>query len=123
MAAVVKGDRVKPIIVPGYEVVDTGVCAEAWVTGDQLVNTAAGWVLCPDDALEAHGMAMKPAYVGQRGCDILMQGEMAGFEGLIPGEALYPSTTVPGGLDTTPTVGGTIRVRARTTTSVRVNYV
>lgn len=123
MAAVTRGDRAKPIIVPGYEVVDVGVCAEAWETGDQLVNSAAGWVLAPDDALEAHGMAMKPAYVGQRGCDILMQGEMAGFEGLTPGDPLYPSATVPGGLDTTAPVGAVARVRARTTTSVRVNYV
>lgn len=123
MAAVTRGDRAKPIIVPGYEVIDTGVCAEAWETGDQLQNTAAGWVLAVAGAIEAHGMAMKPAYVGERGCDIMMQGEMAGFSGLTPGAPLYPSATVAGGLDTTATATPICRVRARTTTSVRVNYV
>jgi hypothetical protein len=123
MAAVTRGDRCKPVIVPGYEVIDVGVCAEAWETGDQLVNSAAGWVLAPDDAVEGHGMAMKPAFVGQRGCDILMQGEMDGFSGLTPGDPLYPSATVPGGLDTTPVVGATVRVRAVTATRIRVNYV
>lgn len=122
MAAVVR-TKGRPVTPVGYEFNDKGVCAETWDTGDQLINSAAGWVKAPVDALEAHGIALNPATAGDRGCDIGLHGEMDGFSGLVPGAPLYPSTTVAGGLNTTAVVGATIRVRAATATRIRYSYV
>lgn len=122
MAAVTR-TKGRPVTPVGYEVNDKGVCAADWTTGDELINSAAGWVLAPAGALEAHGIALNPAKIGDRGCDIGLQGEMDGFSGLVPGAALYPSATVAGGLDTTAVAGATIRVRAAATTRIRYSYV
>lgn len=122
MAAVTR-TKGRPVTPVGYEVNDKGVCAEAWDTGDQLKNTAAGWTKLPAGALEADGIALNPAAVGDRGCDIGLQGEMDGFSGLTPGDPLYPSATVAGGLNTTAVTGATIRVRAATPTRIRYSYV
>jgi hypothetical protein len=120
MAAIVRV-KARPVLIPGYEVADKGTAVVAWVAGDLLSNSAAGWVLCPAAATEADGIALHDAYAGQGGVSIGIQGEIDGFSGLVPGAPLYPSATVPGGLDTTP--AGLIRVKATTPSRIRFSFV
>ncbi len=119
----------RPTTVVGYEVNDKGRAAEAWTAGDLLVITGATandapiWSKAAAGATEAHGIALQDEYAGRDGVSVGIHGEMSGFSGLTPGQALYPSATVAGGLDTTQPAGAVTRVRARTATSLRYNYV
>ncbi len=130
MAAVT---RVRPLFVSpvGYEVFDKGTVTEAILAGQLVKQTAAGWSLNPTTNAYPSAVAAKPYYLGQGGCDFLIQGEMDGFSGLTAGDPLYPSSTVAGGIDTTafqtfattPAVTATPQMRAATSTRIRFNFV
>jgi hypothetical protein len=124
MAAVTRV-KARPCSPAGYEVNDKGLAAAAWVAGDLLKNTAAGWrpLAGADDEIEPDGIGLQDAYAGQGNCSIGIHGEMDGFSGLTAGTPLYPSATVAGGLDTTAVTGAAIRVKAVTTTRIRYNFV
>lgn len=128
MAAVTRV-KARPISIPGYEVNDKGKASVAFTAGDLLIISGTGtndsptWALATAGALEAHGIALQDCYAGQEGISVGIQGEMAGFSGLTPGAPLYPSGSVAGGIDTTLPTGGTPRIRARTATSIRFNFV
>lgn len=124
--------RVKPLLVspPGYEVVDVGTATEAISRGMLVRQTAAGWSKAPAGATDASGVALQDYYLGQGGCDFLVQGEMDGYSGLTPGDPLYPSATVAGNIQTevltvatTPPVPVTARMRAATASRIRFNFV
>lgn len=119
MAAVtrVSGRNATP---PGYEVNDRGKLTEQVSRGDQLKNGASGWSKLAAGATEADGIALSDGYASET-IDIGIHGEMDGFSGLTPGQPLYPSAAVAGGLDTT--AAGVIRVKAASTTRIRYNYV
>ncbi len=130
MAAVTKG-TLHPVLIPGYEVNDKGQAAVAITKGDLLVLTAATpglgfekvWDKAPITGItEAHGIALMDAAVG-RTVEVGIQGEMDGYTGLTPGAALYPSTAVIGGTDTTAIAASTIRMRATTVTRARYSFV
>jgi hypothetical protein len=131
MAAVTRV-KARPVTPAGYEVVDKGIAVEAWVAGDLLVNGASGWSKAPTGTLLAHGIALQDAYAGQGGCSIGLHGEMDGFSGLTPGDPLYPSGAVAGGLDTTaavwsaaattPAVSVGVQPQIRAATATRIRY-
>ena len=122
MAAVtkVRPTQVSPV---GYEVVDTGVANEAIGRGDAVIRNATGWSKAPVNTTDPHGLAMQDYYLGQGGCDFLIQGEMDGYSGLTPGDPIHVSGTVAGGLDTTPPASAVTRMRATTATRIRINAV
>lgn len=128
MAAVTRV-KSRPTTVVGYEVNDKGSAAEALTAGDLLkitgatANDAPVWSRLPAGQTEADGIALQDFYAGQAGISVGIHGEMAGFSGLTPGAPLYPSATVAGGLDTSAVAGSTIRVKARTATSIRFCFV
>lgn len=129
MAAVTRV-KARPISVPGYEVNDKGKGAAAFTAGDLLIISGTGtndmptWALATAGALEAHGIALQDSYAGQEGISVGICGEMAGYSGLTPGQALFPSASVAGGIDTTAPAGPPpARIRARTATSIRYNFV
>lgn len=133
MAAVTVG-TLRPVTVPGYEVNDKGQAAVAITKGQLLClsTTTPGngfekvWALAPITGItEAHGIALMDAKAGSL-VSVGIQGEMDGFSGLTPGptqSALYPSTAVAGGIDTTAIASSTVRVRAVTTTRIRYSFV
>lgn len=100
MAAVTKV-KVRPITPPGYEFNDKGVYTEDIAVGDQLILGVSGWSKCPVTTPEAHGVALMTNLAGER-ADVGIHGEEDGYSGLTPGQPLYPSSTVAGGLDTNP---------------------
>jgi aconitase B len=140
MAAVTKG-TLHPVSPPGYEVNDKGQAAAAITKGDLLVITSATPGLGYDKvfdkaaagAIDVDGIALMDAVSG-RTVEVGIQGEMDGFTSLTPGNKLYPSASVAGGLDTTaPTfysaattpavaVPAGSRIKAITTTRVRYNF-
>jgi hypothetical protein len=139
MAAVTRS-KARYVTPVAYEVNDKGALTEAVTAGDQLIISGyeggvPKWSKCSTSSAEAHGMAISDGYAGEGGFSVMIQGEMDGFSGMTPGQALYPSTSVAGGLDTTATVWYTVattpvvnvpaypRVRAVTPTRIRVNYV
>jgi hypothetical protein len=131
MAAVVRV-KCRPVSPVGYEVNDVGVAVTAWVAGDLLTNGAGGWSKAAAGTLLAHGIALQDAYAGQGGCSIGIQGEMDGFSGLTPGDPLYPSASVAGGLDTTaaswygvattPAVAVPVQPQIRAAKATRIRY-
>lgn len=121
--AAVEVVRARPVTPVGYEVVDAVMLGEGVMAGDLLINTANGWVKCPVGATEPHGIALQDGYEGQGGFDVGIQGEMDGFRGLTPGQNLWRSGSVPGGLDTTAVSGATVRIRAVNGSRIRYNFV
>lgn len=118
-----------PVTPTGYEVIDRGMATEDIGVGNQVVITSSGISKCPTSAKECHGIALKATKANML-CEYGVQGEMDGYSGLTPGDPLYPSDSVAGGIDTTatqygttPAVPATVRVRAIRTTRIRYNYV
>lgn len=102
MSAVTKV-KLRPVTIPGYEVVEKGTYTEDVVRGDQLViNGDKTWGKCPTGALEARGIALLDGFSGGV-ANVGIQGEMDGYSSLpTNGAYLYPSDSVAGGLDTAP---------------------
>jgi hypothetical protein len=90
-------------------------------TGDELKLTSTGWRK-RQAGETADGISLKPGRAGKKGHDIGIVGEMDGFSGLVPGDKLYPSATVNGGLDTSSVAGFVPRVTCVSTTRIRYNY-
>ncbi|HVL41282.1 MAG TPA: hypothetical protein VM348_03930 [Brevundimonas sp.] len=107
MAAVTRV-KARPVSPPGYEVNDKGKAAVAITAGDLLIITDATpgngyekvWDLAPTTTDNAHGIALMDAKAGLI-VSVGIQGEMDGFSGMTPGDPLYPSGDVAGGIDTT----------------------
>ena len=108
MAAVVK---VKPrhVAPVGYEWIDVCELTEDVAPGDQLEFTGLSNDNLPlmrklpaGANAESDGVALKTGFAGQRGFDYGIHCEMDGFSGLTPGDLIYTSSAVAGGLDTTP---------------------
>lgn len=108
MAAVtkVKPRHVAPV---GYEWIDVCELTEDVNAGDLLEFTGV-----TNDNLplmrklpaaanaEPDGIALKGGFAGERGFDYGIHTEMDGFSGLTPGDPIYSSAAVAGGLDTAP---------------------
>lgn len=137
MAAVTRV-KARPVSPPGYEVNDKGQAAVDLTAGDLLIITNATpgngyekvWDKATTSTANAHGIALMDAKAGQI-ASVGIHGEMDGYSGLTPGAALYPSTSVAGGIDTTapdyaattPAVPSLPNVRAITATRIRYNFV
>jgi hypothetical protein len=119
--------KARPCTPVGYEVVDKVELTADVVAGDLMKYSGASndgqskAGLAAAGATEADGIALQDGYAGQRGFSMGIQGEMDGFSGLTPGQALYPSAAVAGGLDTT--AAGAIRVKSVRTTRIRYSFV
>jgi hypothetical protein len=119
--------KARPCTPVGYEVVDKVELTVDVTAGDLLKYTGASndgqakVGLAAAGATEADGIALQDGYAGQRGFSMGIQGEMDGFSALTPGQALYPSGAVAGGLDTV--AAGAIRVKSVKTTRIRYNFV
>lgn len=122
MAAITRVDC-HPVTPVGYEFNDVGVLTEDVVAGDLLTLGASGWSKAVGGAIEAHGIALKDGFSGQRGFDVGIHGEIDGFSGMTPGTLLYPSASVAGGLDTTQPTLGPGRIRAVSATRIRFNFI
>lgn len=132
MAAVTKNNP-RACAPTAYEFNDRGTATEAIAVGDLVKITATGIAKVAAGAVDAHGIALIPAIAGGH-IEYGVQGEMDGFVlpgGVNPGDPLYPSASVAGGMDstattlaaTTPPVPGAVRIRAVTTTRIRYNFV
>lgn len=108
MAAIVmvKPRHVAPV---GYEWIDVCELTEDVVSGNLLEFTGVMNDNLPlmrklpaGANAEADGIALKDGYAGQRGFDYGIHCEMDGFSGATPGDLVYSSSAVAGGLDTTP---------------------
>lgn len=108
MAAVtrVKPRHVAPV---GYEWIDTCELTEDVVAGDLLEFTGVMNDNMPlmrklpaGANAEPDGVALKDGFAGQRGFDYGIHSEMDGFSGGTPGDSVYSSASVSGGLDTSP---------------------
>ncbi len=102
----------RPCTPVGYEFVARGVLL-ADVTAGQLVTEAAtGWDLTAGGDEFATGITLMSGVIGET-IDIgkVGEGDLIGAT-LTPGAALYPSATVDGGIDDTPTTGGLVQMRA-----------
>lgn len=138
MAAI---SRVKaiPVTPVAYEVNDKGQAKVALVPGDLLVMTNDAptrsghevvWTLAPTSTLHAQGICLVAAAAGAT-VDVGIQGEMDGYENLVPGTPLYPSASVAGGIDTaaatefatTPAVKADADIRAVRKTRIRYCFV
>jgi hypothetical protein len=128
MAAITRV-RARPCSPVGYEVNDRVVLADDVVAGDLLTYTGAvtnGLAvmgLAAADAEDVHAIALKNGYDGQEGFDVGIQGEMDGFSGMTPGDLLFPSATVAGGLDDAATTAATPNIRAVSATRIRYNFI
>lgn len=129
MAAVTFG-TLRPITVPGYEVNDKGQAATDILKGQLLIITAATpgagfdavWDKATTATLDPHGIALMDAKTGAL-VSVGIQGEMDGFTALVPGNPVYPSASVVGGIDTALPAGAPTRIRAKTATRIRYSFV
>lgn len=133
MAAVTKV-KVRPVTPVAYEVNDKGTLVVDVLAGDLLIITASGWDKATTSTPEAHGIALLDGFAGGV-ASVGIQGEMDGFSGLTPGNTLYPSGSVAGGIDTTATtyysaattpavaVPAIPRIRAVSATRIRYCFV
>ncbi len=139
--AAVNRVKARPCTPVGYEVVDKVQLDGDVVAGDLLTYTGdvsegqSVMEKAPAGTVEAHGIALQDGYEGQRGFSVGIQGEMDGFSGLTPGDPLFPSDAVAGGLDdsapefygaaTDPAVSvpASARIRAVTASRIRYNFV
>jgi hypothetical protein len=88
---------------------------------DLLKLTPDGWRRTQPGE-RANGIAFKKGRAGQAGFDFGIVGEMANFDGLNPGDPLYPSPSVPGGMDTTPVAGFIPQILCNAVTGIRYNF-
>lgn len=90
--------------------------------GDVLKLTATGYrKAAPGE--RGIGIGIKTGRAGQAGYDYAIVGEADGFEPNLPtGSPLFPSATVPGGLDTTAVAGFTPQVVCIGTSRIRYNF-
>jgi hypothetical protein len=130
MAAVSVPVKNRPVTPTGYEVNDHTTAGlplkQDVVRGNLLKLHSDGWYLLDassEAAGEIDGIALKDGYNGQDGFDVGVQGEMDGFADLVPGDALYPSASVDGGIDTSKPSGAIARIKAVRTTRIRYNFV
>jgi len=129
MAAVTVG-TLHPCAPPAYEVNDKGQAAVAITKGNLLVITNATpgsgfrrvWDKAPTTTTDAHGIALMDAAAGGT-VSVGIQGEMAGYSGLVPGNPLYPSASVAGGIDTSKPAGALERIRAIDAETIRFSFV
>jgi hypothetical protein len=128
MAAITRV-KARPCAPAGYEVNDKVTLAGDVVAGDLLAftgdmsNGQAVMDLAAADAEDVAAIALQNGYEGQAGFSVGIQGEMDGFSGMTPGDLLFPSATVAGGLDDAPTTAATPNIRAVTTTRIRFSFV
>lgn len=131
MAAVTNPANFRPVSPPGYEVNQDAAQAGAAITRGQLLilsgaAPAAGfinvWVPATAGATEAHGIALMSAAAGQV-AEVGIQGEADNYAGLTPGNPLYPSASVAGGIDTTQPAGAPTRIRAISASRIRFSFI
>lgn len=91
---------------PGYEVIsETGIATEIISRGMGCVLGASGWSKAATSAKLIHGIAAKDYVAGQKNCEFIIDGEIAGYElsggaALVPGTDIYPSASTAGELAT-----------------------
>lgn len=126
MAAIVKANRIASVIPPGMELNDRAYSEDDIEAGDPIVISAtAPPSMVYDHAVkkatgtEAHGIALVSSNEGGL-AEYTTQNELDGFSGLTPGAGL---TIVGGVIDDTAPAAGAARIRAVTTTRIRVNLV
>lgn len=121
-------DRAQPDMAspPGYEVVDQVIFSEDVEAGELVAYTGnmkgrQAEVARATAGGEAHGVALLNEKAGMGG-DILVHGEVDGYEGLTPGADLFLSGATDGALEDASANGSAIPVRAVTDTRIRVNF-
>ena len=123
--------RPRPVSPPGYEFNDRAQAAADIDVGELVSITSAtpgnGYEYVVDlAAADAEpqaidGIALMDAKAGQL-VSIGIIGEMDGFSGMTRGARLYPSATVPGGIDTTATTNLNANMKAVTASRIRYNF-
>lgn len=121
MAAVTR-TKCRPVTPTAYEYNDKGFATEDILRGQLVRLTSDGVSLNNTAGGDPAGIALKDAKTGMM-CEYGVHGEMDGFSGLTIGAALYPSSTVAGGIDTTVFTDGPVRMRAVTATRIRFMFV
>ena len=127
MAAIAKaGIPSLSTLTPGNEHKFSGLYAgEAIGAGDACYINSTDGKLYRSSGVAANAAAVVDGYAAQNylagdAMTIFWGVNFAYGAGLTPGTSLYLSGTVPGGLDTAPSTGGTVPI-ARTMTSGRIH--